>query len=223
MIYQHHKLKCLLWETSMRDPSWEKERQCSTSTSHGHMDVGMEPFLEGLCTGTEPWDVGCDKVPWWEQSLYPKWSSALLRPHIKAWSHLNWCVLDCWRGRMAFKSRQNPSDWGIYHSESLWWSKFHVEIFPWRDDTAVSREHTQGKQPCADYCHAAVYQDPLWFLSPDFLWSKCWHTALLSLRRVNLAPEFQVTKFWEQYFGSKVSGSLCSFLLVLLVSTFFNS
>lgn len=36
-------------ETSTRDPSWEQERPLQYSTSHG--DVGMEPFLEGLCAG----------------------------------------------------------------------------------------------------------------------------------------------------------------------------
>lgn len=61
MIYQYPRLKCLLWEKRMRDPSWEED---STSTSHGHMDVGMEHFLEGLSTGSR--DVRCGL---WQSAL----------------------------------------------------------------------------------------------------------------------------------------------------------
>lgn len=37
-------------------------------------------------------------------------------------------------------------------------------MFPSRDEAAVSQEHIQGKQKLwADYRHAAIYLDPLWF------------------------------------------------------------
>lgn len=46
VIYQHHRLECLLWETSTRDPSWEEER---------HVQYQHKPWAYGCGDGALPW------------------------------------------------------------------------------------------------------------------------------------------------------------------------